>query len=319
MNNRTRLGAAFVIVCVVGIATSAMAKTVLNVGYQKVGHLAPLILAADAVRRTGVDLRLVELLRYSDARPGLSNGALDLASAGPVELASTVASGSSQIVALMGTGSSPKYVVGRNGAKLDAWQDIRGKKIAIAPGSASWLQFAAMLKENDIAYNSFDAVNIQSGGASFDNALEQGDIDAIVTWEPYESRPVSRGYGFAALNLDYSLSHAVGAGLGMLLANKAVVATKRGAIQAFVSAYVVAMRDYSDSVMRFADGIMAVTGIEPVVAERMARVIKLTPELDEHQIVRQARMIYDLGLVARDPSSAIGDALDLSFLREAMK
>ena len=34
------------------------------------------------------------------------------------------------MVGIMGVGSSPKYVIGRNGTKFDSWEDIKGKKLA---------------------------------------------------------------------------------------------------------------------------------------------------------------------------------------------
>ena len=180
----------------------------LTVGYAKVGHLAPIVLIEEELKKQGVELKLVEFARYADARTALLAGSLDAASIGPADLAIALANGSTNLVGLMGVGSSPKYVIGRKGVKLDSWEDIKGKKIAIAPGSAVWFQFAATLIENNIPYNSFNAINIQGGGANFDAALEKGEVDAIVTWEPFESIPVMKGYGYFAKKLDYSASKA---------------------------------------------------------------------------------------------------------------
>jgi len=58
----------------------------LTVGYQKVGHLAPVILVADELKKLGVDLKLVEFVRYADARTALLAGSLDAASVGPADL-----------------------------------------------------------------------------------------------------------------------------------------------------------------------------------------------------------------------------------------
>ena len=159
---------------------------------------------------------MVEFVRYADARTALLAGSLDVASVGPADLAIALSQGSTSAIGLMGVGSSPKYVIGRTGLKLDSWDDIKGKKIAIAPGSAVWFQFAATLVEKGVPYNSFQAVNIQGGGANFNQALKKGEVDAIVTWEPFESTPVMEGYGFFAKNLEYSQSKAVGAELGSL-------------------------------------------------------------------------------------------------------
>ena len=209
----------------------------LTVGYVKVGHLAPIILVADELKKLGVNLKLVEFVRYADARTALLAGSLDAASVGPADLAISLAQGSTNVVGLMGVGSSPKYVIGRNGVKFESWSDLKGKKIAIAPGSAVWFQFAATLVENGVPYNSFEAVNIQGGGANFDQALKKGEVDGLVTWEPFESIPVMDGYGFFAKGLEYGSSKAVGAELGMFMTTKQAVDGKRAALERFVWAY----------------------------------------------------------------------------------
>ena len=158
----------------------------ITVGYQKVGHLAPIVQLPDQLKKLGVEVKMVEFVRYADARTALLAGSLDVASVGPADLAIALSQGSTSAIGLMGVGSSPKYVIGRTGVKLNSWNDIKGKKIAIAPGSAVWFQFAATLVEKGVPYNSFQAVNIQGGGANFNQALKKGEVDAIITWEPFE-------------------------------------------------------------------------------------------------------------------------------------
>jgi len=128
-------------------ASAQGAPVTLTVGYAKVGHLAPIVLIEDELKKQGVELKLVEFARYADARTALLAGSLDAASVGPADLAIALANGSTNMVGLMGVGSSPKYVIARKGQKFDSWEDIKGKKIAIAPGSAVWFQFAATLIE----------------------------------------------------------------------------------------------------------------------------------------------------------------------------
>src|SRR6202051_2360077 len=209
----------------------------LTVRYQKVGHLAPVVLVADELKKLGVDLKLVEFARYADARTALLAGSLDAASVGPADLAISLAQGSTNVVGLMGVGAPPEHVVGRKGVAFDSWDDLKGKKIAIAPGSAVWFQFAATLVEKGIPYNSFEAINIQGGGANFDQALKKGEVDGLVTWEPFESIPVMDGYGFFAKGLEYGSSKAVGAELGMFMTTKQTVDGKRAALERFVWAY----------------------------------------------------------------------------------
>ncbi len=300
-------------------ALAQAAPVTLTVGYQKVAHLAPMILLADALKAQGVEIKLVEFARYADARTALLAGSLDVASVGPADLAVALANGSNSMVGIMGVGSSPKYVIAGKGKTFDKWDDIKGKKIAIAPGSAVWFQFAATLVEKGIPYSSFNAVNIQGGGANFNQALEKGEVDAIVTWEPFESIAVMKGYGTFAKNLDYSQSNSVGAELGMLAANSNAVASKRAAIQSFVTAYVAKMNELQGSRAEFGRAIATLTGLEPDVALKIAEVIKLGPAITPAQLSRQAKAFSDLGVIPKDVSGEIAKFWDQTFLAAATK
>ncbi|MEP9379237.1 ABC transporter substrate-binding protein [Aquabacter sp. CN5-332] len=295
------------------------APVTLTVGYPKVAHLAPMILISDKLKAQGVDLKLVEFARYADARTALQAGSLDIAAVGPADLPITLANGATSLVGIMGVGSSPKYVIGGKNVKLESWDDIKGKKIAIAPGSAVWFQFAATLIEKGIPYNSFQAINIQGGGANFDAALEKGEVDAIVTWEPFESVPVMKGYGTFAKNLDYSASKAVGAELGMLAANKEKIAGKDAAVQAFVTAYVQEMKALEASPAAFGTAIEKLTGLDADISRRIADIIKLGPVVTPDQLKRQAKAFADLGVITKDVSGQIDGSWNSTYLDKALK
>lgn len=326
MQRRTFLSGAAGLLLAAGVSAGAMAQTAplsppvtLTVGYAKVAHLAPIVMIADTLKAQGVDLKLVEFARYADARTALQAGSLDLASVGPADLPITLANGSTSLVGIMGIGASPKYVIGRKGVKLDSWDDLKGKKIAIAPGSAVWFQFAATLIEKGVPYNSFQAINIQGGGANFDQALEKGEVDALVTWEPFESIPVIKGYGFFAKNLDYSTSKAAGAELGMLAANKANIANKDAAVQLFVTAYVKKMKELEASPAAFAEAIQKLTGLDAEISKSVAAIIKLGPVVTPDQLKRQAKAFHELGVIPKDVTGQIDGAWNGTYLDKALK
>lgn len=289
----------------------------LTVGYQKVGHLAPIILIAKELGELGVEITLVEFARYADARTALLAGSLDLAAVGPADIAIALSQGSTNITGLMGVGSSAKYVIGHNGVTLTSWADLKDKKVGIAPGSAVWFQFAATLTEQGVAYNSFQAVNIQGGGANFDQALKRGDVDAIVTWEPFESIPVMEGYGYFAKGLEYSQSKAVGAELGLLVATADAVKAKRAAIERFVWSYLKAEEELAASPEKFADAYARLNGIELATAREASKAIRLGGVVSVDQIKRQAVAFHDLGVVQRDVSGEIDQHWDASFVAHA--
>ncbi|MBP2295741.1 ABC transporter substrate-binding protein [Azospirillum rugosum] len=289
----------------------------LTVGYQKVGHLAPVVMIADTLKALGVELKTVEFARYADARTALLAGSLDMATVGPADLAISLAQGATDMVGIMGVGSSPKYVIGRKGVTLDSWNDLKGKKVAIAPGSAVWFQFAATLTEKGIPYNSFQAVNIQGGGANFDQALQRGEVDAIVTWEPFESIPVMEGYGYFAKNLEYSQSKSVGSELGMLVANRKAMAEKRPAMERFVWSYLQVQKSLADSPEAFAKAYASLTGLDPKLAAEASKVIELGSVVTPDQIKRQAKAFNELGVIPKDVSGEIDKYWDASFVKQA--
>lgn len=306
-----------------GLATAAQAQAPLNppvslsVGYQKVGHLAPITLISDKLKEQGVEINLVEFARYADARTALLSGSLDVASVGPADLPIALAGGSENMVGIMGVGSSMKYVIGRQGVTLDSWEDLKGKKLAIAPGSAVWFQFAATLIEAGVPYNEIEAVNIQGGGANFNQALKNGEVDAIVTWEPFESIPIMEGYGYEAKNLEYSQSEAVGAELGIIVATKDAATNKREAVQLFVAAYLAAQKELSADQAKFAQALQGLTGLDAAVSAEIAKKINLGAVVTIDQVQRQAKAFHEFGVIPRDVSGEIGAFWDLSFVQNA--
>ena len=288
-------------------------------GYQKVGHLAPIVTLGDELKKLGINLKLVEFVRYADARTALLAGSLDIATVGPADLAIALSQGSTNVTGLMGVGGSPKYVIGRKGVTLESWDDIKGKKIAIAPGSAVWFQFAATLIEKGIPYNSFQAVNIQGGGANFDQALQKGEIDAIVSWEPFESIPVMEGYGFFAKNLEYGQSKAVGPELGFVMTTKDMAEKKRPVVERIVWAYLKIQEELAASPQKFAEAYAKLTGLDVKVSAEASKAITLGAVVSPEQIKAQAKAFADLGVIQKDVSGDIAKYWDGSFVANANK
>ena len=281
--------------------------TKLTVGAAKVAHLAPIMALPGILEPLNLELEIVEFVRYADARTAIATGSLDLATIGPADLPLALSQNIDTFYALMGVGSSPKYIVARNGVEFDSWDDLIGKKIAIAPGSAVWFQFVATLIENDVAYDEIEIVNIQGGGSNFDQALERGEVDAIITWEPFESVPVVEGYGYWVEELDYSQSEAVGAELGMFAVSKDAYENKLDAVKLFVEAYIQEQERLDADKAAFAEAIGAWTGIEPEISERIADTIDLGAVLSLEQMQRQAKTFHELGVIQSDVSDQIPD------------
>lgn len=277
----------------------------LTVGVAKVAHLAPLAQMPAELKSMNIDMETADFVRYADARTALASGSLDVSTVGPPDLPIVLSQGLTNMVALLGVGTQPKYMLVRNGVKVEKWSDLSGKRVAIAPGSTVWFQFAAMLEEVGVPYNSLSPVNIQGGGSNFILALKRGDADIAVLWEPFETQSVIEGVAHFVKELDYSKSKAVGADLGVIMASTNAVNNKREAMRRFIWAYVKAQRDVTQTKERFAQAISQFTGIAPDMSARIAEYITLKPDLSLDQMKRQATAFHKFGVIPKDVSGEL--------------
>lgn len=291
----------------------------LTVGVVKVPHVAPFNGVAERVRSLGVEVELVNFVRYADVRTALASGSIEVGSIGPADVPIAVSQNLRGIVGLMGVGVSAKHPIVRNGVTLETWEDLYGKRIAIAPGSAVWFQFAATITEAGINYGRLNIVNIQGGGQPFVQAMQRGDIDLFIGWEPFESMAIQQGLAYRQTKLDYSRSRAVGAELGMVGATRDAVQGKREALRRLIWAYLQVQNEISASKESLGATIAAWTGLPAQVAKAVADDMTLEQSLTVEQVQAQAREFHRLGVLARDVSAELPQFFDLSIYQSVVR
>jgi sulfonate transport system substrate-binding protein len=291
----------------------------LSMGILKVAHLAPLAYLPKELKALNVELETAEFVRYADARTAVGSESVEIAAVGPPDLPILLSQGLTNVVALLGVGTQPKHPLVRKDVKLEKWSDFSGKKVAIAPGSTVWFQFAAMLEEVGVPYSSIQPINIQGGGSNFHIALKRGDADVAILWEPFESQAVIEGYAYFAESLDYSKSKAVGADLGVVMATKKALERKRDAMSRLIWAYAKVQADVASSKDRFAKAIVQYTGVTPEVAEKIAGLIHLKPELSIDQMKRQAAAFYKFGVIQKDVSGELENYYPEAFVASSLR
>lgn len=291
----------------------------LSIGILKVAHLAPLAYLQAELKALNVEVEIAEFVRYADARTALGSASVDLACVGPPDLPILLSQGINTVAVLLGVGTQPKYPLVRQGVKIEKWSDLSGKKVAIAPGSTVWFQFAAMLEEVGVAYKSLQPVNIQGGGSNFHIALKRSDADVAVLWEPFESQAVIDGYAYFAKQLDYSKSKAVGADLGVVMASANALNNKREALRRMIWTYGKVQKEVSSSKERFAQAIVQYTGVAPNVAQSIAGYIELKPDVSMEQMKRQAAAFHRFGVIQKDVSSELDKYYPADFVTASLR
>ncbi|HET6182433.1 MAG TPA: ABC transporter substrate-binding protein [Acetobacteraceae bacterium] len=282
----------------------------LRLGENTVPHVCPLVDIAAELKPLGVNVETAKFARYADTRTALASGSIDAGSIGPADVAIALSQGLDTIVALMGVGISAKYPMAKPGLTLTKWDDLIGPRIGIAPGSAVWFQFAAMLTEEGVPYGKLTTVNIQGAGTSFLIAMKRGDIDVFIGWEPFESQAVLEGLATRQTALDYSKSKAVGAELGLIAVNAGYLKRQPEAVKRFVWAYIAVQDRLKASQAAEADAIARFTGLPPDVAKSVAAVTNLGQYLTLDQMQRQAAAFAKFGVLTKDVSAELPQYFD---------
>jgi sulfonate transport system substrate-binding protein len=304
------------------VAASALAQGLaplappakLTVGQVRVPHVAPFHFLPAECAKLGVELEMVNFVRYADVRTALASGSIEIGAIGPADVPIAVAQGLRNIVGLFGVGTSAKHPIVRNGVTIDTWQDLIGKRVGIAPGSAVWFQMAATLVEANVPYGRLNIVNIQGGGQPFVQAMQRGDIDVFFGWEPFESMAIAAGVAFRQTKLDYSQSRAVGAELGLVGATRAALDAKREAVRRFAWAYLKVQAEISETKPKLAEAIAAWTGLPANVAAAVAADMTLGQFLTLAQMQEQARTFHRLEVIPRDVSGELAQFFDTSVI-----
>jgi sulfonate transport system substrate-binding protein len=301
-------------------APSKLATPVkLTLGANSVPHVTPFHFIADELRPLGVEVELVKFARYADTRTALASGSIDLGSIGPADVPIALSSGLKTISALMGVGVSVKNPIVKKGLAITKWEDLIGRNVGIAPGSAVWFQFAATLIEAGVPYSKLNILNMQGAGTVMIQAMQRGDIDAFIGWEPFESMAVDQLQAQRVEAMDYSKSKAVGAELGLVGVNRAYLAAQRPAVERFVWAYLAIQSRLMASRPALAQGIAAYTGLAPDIAANVAAGMTLGQFLTLDQMQRQAQAFAQFGVLTRDVSGELGQYFEQSLVEQAAK
>lgn len=264
--------------------------------------------------QTNLKLEIVDFVRYADARTALTTGSLDAATISVGDLIIALTQGSTGIVGLSGVASSPRFMVARNDVVIEKWEDLKGKRVGIAPGSSTWFQFTAKLQDVGVPYDSFTPVNIQGAGSNFLIALKRKDIDVALTWEPFESEPIVDGYGYWP-KLDYSDSKSVGSETGMIAVAKPFLAANTDAVRLLLWAFLKSEAELRGNKAKFAEVVEKYTGANQAVSARIVEKIKLGGVVTHPQLQAYAKAFYELGAFKKDVSGDVATYFDMAILK----
>lgn len=246
---------------------------------------------------------LQEFKRFPDIRTALTTDSVDIGMLGAQEVPLVLSQGVTNLVVISGIDVGGTGVVARKGVTIAQWKDLYGKHIAAGQGGSAWTQFVAATTENGIDYSKLDMYNIVGGGFDHVRALERGDADAVVSWEPYMAAAVVRGVG-TYVPLSIIDTKAAGAQVTVIVASKKFASEHPDLVVKVVKSLIEFM-DYLQTKPEKWVEVLVGWGFDVPTASLAIKNIKLSPNLEQDRIEGLARFLFKVGLAKSDVSSKL--------------
>jgi len=182
------------IIAVVGIASQKQqvseknASKVIRIGYQASSSLTVLEKAKgfleEEFAKDGIKVEYKLFLAGPPMNEALASGEIDIANMGPLPAISAKSSGI-DVKAIARSYSDDFYygLLIRPDSSITSVQDLKGKKVGVQVGSGAHFFFMLLLKQNGLSEKDLNVVSMPTSDQK--SALETGNVDAVVTWQPF--------------------------------------------------------------------------------------------------------------------------------------
>src|SRR5690625_811427 len=160
---------------------------VVRIGYQKNGPLVILKSLGsldEKLESNGYDVEWKEFQEGPALVEALNAGSIDIGRTGNSPVIFAQAAEASFVI--LAAGKSKFHGSGilvRENSNIKQIKDLKGKEIGFAKGSSSHFLLVKALEQDGLNYEDIDPAFLSPGDARV--AFEQGNIDAMVVWDPY--------------------------------------------------------------------------------------------------------------------------------------
>jgi sulfonate transport system substrate-binding protein len=284
----------------------------LQVSYSKtaIHHAAYVYLAANAAKY-GLSVELVNFDRYADALVALQKGQVQFAGLGYSNLPTIIEQNLDKVKAIAGNMMGAADIVVRNGVKVEKWKDYEGLKIAGPANSIGTHLLKVDAVENGFDFSKVTVVNMLPGPAAL-IALKQGQVDALVAWEPWVAQSVVDGVAYVPkVRLG---DNSIGRINGILSANVDFTNANRDTTLAFLKAMIDVDQFLTKNVNEHVKTAVSFMGISPAVARKAIENFTYDENIYLKPVRIYAKLLHEYGLTKFDTSPRLHEAVDYSYL-----
>ena len=268
---------ALVMIAVFAIGCSSV-KNNSNEGQREV-HLAiqpscafvPLVIARESgwideeMGKIGVKVVWTDFESGPPMNESFAAGQQDIGVIGDVPAVSAIAAGQKNVY-IASTEGGPSYgMLVADNSGITNVSDLKGKKIGLTIGSTAQNLTEKLLANAGLDYNAdVEVINISTGDAQV--VLLNGDVDAVVIWEPNVSRLDSiDGIHLLADGGDVGFP-----GMNVVFARKAFVDENPDIVEVYLAQYWRAVRAYGENPDAYAEMLSGYFNLDPALIAQAA-------------------------------------------------
>lgn len=295
-------------------------NTIINIGVQ--GKVGILYYAKNnkyfekAFEKENVEIKLSEFTSGPPHFEAIASGRLDFGATGGTPLIAGQAGGIDfRAIGVTSDGEKNYAILVSKGSSYKSIEDLKGKKVAVAPGSGSSNFLYMALDKNKLTAKDIEIVPLQPDEARA--AFENGSVDAWTIWEPYLTTAI---YQIGAVPIltseDINLLSPA-----FLVARTKFTEEHPKYTELFLKTYEAARKEYVKNIDSISKELAATQGVDQEIIRKFNEKTNsiLSPTTKEFRKAQQeqADFLYKEGVINKKID--ISKVIDNSFVENALK
>jgi sulfonate transport system substrate-binding protein len=295
-------------------------KTIINIGIQ--GKVNVLHYARSnqifekAFEKENMEIKWNEFTSGPPHFEAIASGRLDFGATGGTPLIAGQAGGIDlRAIGVTGDGRKSYAVLVNKGSSIKSLEELKGKKVAVSPGSGSSNFFYVALDKYESLVNEIEIVPLQPDEARA--AFENGSVDAWVAWEPYATTAIYQiGAEPILTSEDINLLSP-----GFLVARTEFTEKYPEYTELFLKTYEQARKEYVENIDSVSKELSEVQGIEQEIVyeviEKSEPILSPTTKEFAEAQQQQADFLYSEGVINKEID--ISKVINNTFVENVLK
>lgn len=296
--------------------SGAQDQEIIRVGWIPSVNFIAFLSTIDQWESPDTKVELVEFKSSSDTLVALNQGNIDLGTVGYSVLADGLAQADMPLEYIAGVSTKGAFFVARTEAGITDWSDLKGKRLGGVRGSPEYIHLNGSMEAHGLDLGKdAEFINFQTG-SDIIVALQNGEIDGAVSYEPLVSQVVLNGAAVKVpkIQMDlFSNSFELSSGL---LANRAFVEEHGDWTAEFLKEYSEAVDELSNNPQAAVETYLKYAPGDANVIKEAADNVTVTYKLNEEQIRAVGKTLLESGQLETDMSQELMEHVNYGPLSE---